>query len=151
MRTKRKQPLASGTAITAAICLTLASLLVTGCGDSSSDSTSSSAKEETEVGVVLRANPNPVPGGTERGKTTISWQTGSASEADIFFVDSGNETLFASGSKGSKEADFIRPGANEFRFYNKGEHKLVTQLMVTMPIASGSGNGTPAPAAPESK
>ena len=83
--------------------------------------------------MLLRANPNPVPGGTKVGKTTITWQTGSESSADVYFFDGTNETLFASGPRGSKEAPFIRPGSNEFRLYNQGQHKLVTQLIVTMP------------------
>ena len=73
-----------------------------------------------------------MPGGTEAGKTIITWETGSESSADIYFVDGTNETLFASGPRGSKEAP-IRPGSNEFRLYNQGQHKLITHLIVTMP------------------
>jgi len=105
---------------------------------------SAPANEGNEIGVVLRANPNPVPGGTEPGKTTITWQTGSESVADIYFVDGTDEKLFATGSRGSKEASMIRPGSNEFRLYNQGQHKLVTQLMVTMPESPTSASGTPA-------
>lgn len=83
--------------------------------------------------MVLKANPNPVPGGTETGKTTITWQTGSEAEADVYSVSGTEETLFATGARGSKEASFIRPGSTEFRLYNHGQHKLVTQLTVTMP------------------
>jgi hypothetical protein len=96
------------------------------------------------VGVVLRADPNPVPGGTEIGKTTITWQTGSESAADIFYVNGKDETLFATGPRGSKEATFIHPGSNEFRLYNQGGRKLVTQLLVTMPGPAGSVSSTPA-------
>ncbi len=83
--------------------------------------------------MFLKADPNPVPAGNAPGKTTITWQTGSEAEADIYYFDGNTENLFATGAKGSKVADFIQPGSNEFRFYNKGEHKLVTQLIVTMP------------------
>jgi len=148
MRPERKQPLATGISCVAAICLMLAGLFVIGCGRPSPDSTASSplspADDATTVtGVVLRADPNPVPGGTEMGKTTITWQTGSEALADIYYVSGTEETLFASGAKGSKEAP-IRPGSNEFRFYNQGQHKLVTQLIVTMPASGASASSAPA-------
>jgi hypothetical protein len=156
MLTERKQPLATAVSCVAALCFVLAGLLVIGCGRSSPDSTASSppAPENnvTVVGVVLRADPNPVPGGTEMGKTTITWQTGSEAVADIYYVNGADETLFASGPRGSKEAPFIRPGSNEFRLYNQGQRKLVTQLIVTMPASAGSVSSTPAtPAAPTSQ
>src|ERR1700674_5380874 len=100
MLTKGKPPLAKGISCAAATCLALAGLFVTGCGPSPSpppspsDSTSIPANGETRLGVFLRANPNPVPGGTEAGKTIITWETGSESSADIYFVDGTNETLF---------------------------------------------------------
>jgi hypothetical protein len=126
----------------AAICLVLAGLLIVGCGRPSPESTASSspapADNATVTGVVLRADPNPVPGGTEPGKTTITWQTGSEAVADIYYVSGTDETLFASGARGSKEASFIRPGSTEFRFYNQGQYKLVTQLIVTMPAPAAS-------------
>ena len=121
----------------AAICLVLACFFAGGCGRPSPDSTASSPPAPAEIptvtGVFLKADPNPVPGGTEKGKTTITWQTGSEAVADIYYVDGTDETLFASGARGSKEAPFIRPGSTEFRLYNQGQHKLVTKLVVTMP------------------
>ena len=143
---KRKQPLATAISCVAALCLMLAGLFVIGCGRPSPDSTSPPAPHGNAavVGVVLRADPNPVPGGTEMGKTTITWQTGSEAVADIYYVNGKEETLFASGPKGSKEAPFIRPGSNEFRLYNQGQKKLVAQLMVTMPGAAASASSTSA-------
>jgi hypothetical protein len=120
----------------AAICLLFAGLSLIGCRRDStsatSNETSNQPKDQAEIGVVLRANPNPVPAGSQTGKTTITWQTGSEAVADVYFFDGKDETLFASGARGSKEADFIKPGSNEFRLYNQGQHKLVTQLTVTM-------------------
>ena len=142
MRTERKQSLALGISFMAAICLIAAALFVNGCGRQSSDSTEAAPaapESDVVVGVVLRANPNPVPGGSETGKTTITWQTGSEAIADIFSVSGADEILFASGARGSKEAS-IRPGANEFRLYNQGQHKLVTSLVVTMPEPASSAN-----------
>jgi hypothetical protein len=151
MFTKRKQPLATRISYVAAIGLTLAGLFVIGCGRPSPDSTASSspvpATDATVIGVVLRADPNPVPGGNDVGKTTITWQTGSEAVADIYSVSGTDETLFATGPKGSKEAPFIRPGSNEFRLYNQGQHKLVAQLIVTMPASPASAasvSSTPA-------
>jgi hypothetical protein len=140
MVTERKHPLATATPCVAALCLMLAGLFVIGCGRPSPDSTAppAPANDATVVGVVLRADPNPVPGGTETGKTTITWQTGSETVAEIYYVSGKDETLFASGARGSKEAPFIRPGSNEFRLYNQGQHKLVTQLIVTMPVPAAS-------------
>lgn len=124
----------------------LASLLVAGCGrssDSSDSSTDMPASSPVVLGVVLRADPNPVPAGTEPGKTIISWQTGSEAEADIYSVNGTEETLFASGARGSTEAT-VRPGPNEFRLYNKGQHKLVTKLIVTMTESAAAASSAPA-------
>ena len=152
MITERKQPLATAISCVAALCLMLAVLFVLGCGRPSPDSTAPPAPANEVVGVVLRADPNPVPGGTETGKTTITWQTGSETVAEIYYVSGKDETLFASGARGSKEAPFIRPGPNEFRLYNEGQHKLVTQLIVTMPAPAASVSSTPAtPAAATSR
>ena len=149
MVTKRKLLLARTISRGTALCLILAGLFVIGCGrpsspDSAAPVPPASENNAREVGVVLRAAPNPVPGGTETGTTTITWQTGSESAADIYYFNGKDETLFASGPRGSKEATFIRPGSNEFRLYNQGERKLVTQLIVTMPTPAASVSGTPA-------
>src|SRR5437773_25298 len=114
MVTERKLLLARAISCGPALCLILAGLFVTGCGrPSSSDSAAplppAPENNAREVGVVLRADPNPVPGGTEMGKTTITWQTGSEAEADIYYVNGKEETLFATGARGSKEATFIHP------------------------------------------
>ena len=129
MVSEEKQLLATAISGVAALCLMLAGLFVIGCGRPSP---------------VLRADPNPVPGGTEMGKTTITWQTGSEAVADIYYVRGKEEKLFASGPKGSKEAMFIRPGSNEFRLYNQGQKKLVAQLIVTMPASAAAASSTPA-------
>jgi hypothetical protein len=142
MRTERRQPLAVRISWAAAICLTLG-LFVAGCdrppaSDSTASSPPASTNEVTNVGVVLRANPNPVPGGTVVGKTTITWQTGSDAVGDIYVGTAGDEKLFASGSKCSGDAPWIQPGSTEFRLYNHGDHKLLAQLTVTMPLADAS-------------
>lgn len=147
MLKQSKRPLVTGISYAVVISFMLAGLFVAGCGRPSSDSTESSSlaapANDAPVGVVLRADPNPVPGGTETGKTTIIWQTGSEAVADIYSVSGTEETLFASGVKGSKEAS-VRPGSNEFRLYNAGQHKLVAQLIVAMPESTSAASSAPA-------
>ena len=137
----------------AAICLALAGLFVTSCDHSTaSDATTASTSPipriaSTTIGVVLRADPNPVPAGNPDGKTTITWVTGSPTDGDVYVVTAaGKETLFASGPKGSQDAPWIKPGSTEFRLYNHADHKLLAQLTVTMPssdVKAGSPSTTP--------
>jgi len=145
MHTERRQPLATRISWAAAMCLALGGLFVIGCDRPASDSTASSpATPRTEAitaGVVLRADPNPVPGGSVAGKTTIRWKTGSDAVGDVYVGNAGNEKIFASGPKGSQDAPWIAPGSTEFRLYNHADHKLLAQLTVTMPAASASASG----------
>jgi hypothetical protein len=128
MLTERKQPLATAVSCVAALCFVLAGLLVIGCGRSSPDSTASSPpapeNNATVVGVVLRADPNPVPGGTEMGKTTITWQTGSEAVADIYYVNGADETLFASGPEVLRRLPLSDPGLTNFGFTTKASANL---------------------------
>jgi hypothetical protein len=138
MLIERRQLLATRISWTAAICLTLASFFITSC-NRSAESTSSpptSGNDTTVAGAVLRADPNPVPGGSELGKTTISWDTGSDAVGEVYVGPTGNETIFASGPKGSQDAPWIKPGSTEFRLYHHADHKLLAQLTVTMPSSN---------------
>ena len=145
MLTERRQPLATRISWAAAICLALGGLFVTGCdrptaSDSTAASSPTSANDVTGAGVVLRADPNPVPAGNPDGKTTVTWVTGSSAVGDVYVGTAGNEKLFASGPKGSQEAPWIAPGSTEFRLYNHADHKLLAQLTVTMPLADASAS-----------
>jgi hypothetical protein len=136
MLIERRQLLATRISWAAAICLTLAGLFITSCDRPAAESTSSppaSGNDTTVAGVVLRADPNPVPSGPGAGKTTISWDTGSNDAGDVYVGGAGSEKIFASGPKGSQDAPWIQPGSNEFRLYNHADHKLLAQLTVTMP------------------
>jgi hypothetical protein len=104
------------------LCLTLGGLLLTSCG-----SDSSSAK------VLFRADPNPVPNGK---KTTITWDTGSKEVGEVYVVESGKETLFATGVKGSQETAPTKSGPTLFRLYTQTGHKLLDELKVTMPASA---------------
>ena len=126
----------------AAICLALAGLFITSCDRPTAES--------NVAGVVLRADPNPVPPGTPNGKTTITWDSGSDAAADVYVGAAGNEKIFASDSKGSQDAPWIPPGSTEFRLYSHADHKLLAQLTVTMPSSDATASSpstTPIPAA----
>lgn len=118
---------------------------------SRSENAMSSATVQAEVnatGVLLRADPNPVPGGTAMGKTTIIWHAGRGAVGDVYAGTAGSERLFASGPRGSQDARWIKPGSNEFRLYRRGDHKLLAQLTVTMLSADASASSptaTPVP------
>src|SRR5438477_12064755 len=124
MLRKRKQRIAPRIPCMGAVCLMFAGLSLIGCRRNStsvpSNETSNQGKDQSEIGVILRAKPNPVPAGSRTGKTTITWQTGSEAVADVYFFDGKDETLFASGARSSKEADFLRPGSNEFSALQPG-------------------------------
>lgn len=150
---ERRQSLASMVVWTAAFCLAFGGFFVSGCDsptapDSSSSSSTASAQEVAAAGVVLRADPNPVPAGNPNGTTTISWATGSDGVGDVYVVAGGNEKLFGSGSEGSQDAPWIRPGSTEFRLYSQADHKLLARLTVTM--ASSDSSGTKPLATPAS-
>lgn len=89
-------------------------------------------------GVVLRADPNPVPPGDPKGKTMITWDTGSDAIGEVYVVNAGIEKLFSSGRQGTQDAPWIVPGPNEFRLYDQADHKLLAQLTVTMPSPNTS-------------
>jgi|CZKQ01.1.fsa_nt_gi hypothetical protein len=129
MLIERRQLLATRISWAAAICLTLAGLFIASCDRPTAES--------NVAGVVLRADPDPVPVGNPNGKTTITWDTGSDAVGDVYVGGAGNEKLFAGGPKGSQDATWIQPGSNEFRLYSHADHKLLAQLTVTMPSSDG--------------
>lgn len=154
MNTGRTAPLAAKISCAAALCLVLGGLWVIGCGHPASDLTASSSPtsslEATIAGVVLHANPNPIPGGTDMGETTITWRADSGSMAEVYVVRAdGKEQLFAAGSNGSEKAPWIQPGSTEFRLYREGDHKLLARLTVIMaddaPLSSPSATPVSSP------
>ena len=127
----------SGTTIAAALTigLAVATLALTGCDrpptpESTTPSSSPSANDLT--GVILRADPNPVPPGSPKGLTMITWDTGTEDVGDVFVIIAGDEKLFGSGRQGSQDAPWIPPGSTEFRLYTQDGHKLLARLTVTM-------------------
>lgn len=117
-------------------------------GRDKATSTAAAQIEAAAAGVILRADPNPVPGGTVTGKTTITWDAGQDAVGDVYAGTAGSERLFASGPKGSQDARWIKPGSTEFRLYSHFDHTLLAQLTVTMLSADASASNpraTPVP------
>jgi hypothetical protein len=116
---------------------------ITGCERplSSDSSTPPAMPPASDIpGVVLRADPNPVPPGNPKARTTVIWDTGSDEVGDVYVVTAGNEKLFGSGRQGSQDAPWISAGSTEFRLYTQDGHKLLGRLMVTMPASEDSTN-----------
>src|SRR5262249_27348816 len=103
-------------------------------GCSNNASTTPSAHAPAAKGPPsLTAAPNPVPPGTDKGKTTITWTTGDGSPGQVYVSEGGKpEILFATGSKGSKEAPWIQGGRTyDFRLYAGTEH---TQVLASVTV-----------------
>ena len=136
MLTERTQPLAAKILWAVALFLILGGSFLNSCdrpaAPDSASSSSTSANDAAVAGVVLRADPNPVPHADPKGRTMITWDTGSDAVGDVYVLDAGNEKLFASAPKGSQNAPWIQPGSNEFKLYSQADHKLLAQLTVTM-------------------
>jgi tRNA (mo5U34)-methyltransferase len=81
---------------------------------------------------LLRADPNPVPGGEASGKTTVSWDTCDGSIGKVFVsINGGDEILFADGRRGSTSAHWIKTDSNyEFRLYNSDQTELLAKIAV---------------------
>jgi len=82
---------------------------------------------------MIWANPNPVPAGSKT--TTISWDTGDGSIAQVYIsVDGGPEKRFSGSlSKGSLDATWIeKKNEYDFRLYAGMEHTtLLASVKVT--------------------
>lgn len=84
---------------------------------------------------TVTASPNPVLlVGQGPGTTTVSWNTGDGSGAQVYVsVDGGPEALFAAGPPGSAAVPWIEAGKTfEFRLYAGTEHaKMLSKTQVT--------------------
>lgn len=80
----------------------------------------------------ISADPNPVPGGPGRGRTTVSWDTGNGQPGIITVVqDSGPATLFATGARGQGEADWIQDGSRyRFLLHSGVDGQLLAEVTV---------------------
>jgi hypothetical protein len=89
------------------------------------------AGERTDT---IVAQPNPVPGGSDLGRTKISWATLAEGDAEVFVSrDGGPEQLFARGATGSTEVNWIAAGSTyEFRLYSAdASRRLLAKTIVT--------------------
>jgi hypothetical protein len=100
--------------------LVAAVLLPVGCGTSPPNTAS---QREARI----TADPNPVPAGSGKGTTTISWDTGDGTPGQVYVERKGQaEKLFAQGKKGTEKASWIYAGYSyDFRLYAGNEHKQV--------------------------
>ena len=80
----------------------------------------------------LRADPNPVLFGSEKGTTTITWDAAGASDAKIYLRGPDKEELFSGGSTGKETIDWIAPGGvYQFVLYADADR---TQELATLKI-----------------
>jgi hypothetical protein len=82
---------------------------------------------------TIAAEPNPVPSGPGLGRTKISWAKLAEGDAEVYVSrDGGPEQLFASGSSGSQEVEWIAAGSSyEFRLYSTdGPRRLLAKTVV---------------------
>jgi hypothetical protein len=122
-------------ALTIFAAIPLMLMLVLAGGGCSNDTTTSANNSSAgpKGPPSLTATPNPVPAGTDKGKTTIAWSTGNGSLGQVYVSDNSKpESLFATGSKGSKEAPWIQGGHTyDFRLYAGSEH---TQVLLNVTV-----------------
>jgi hypothetical protein len=73
------------------------------------------------TGAWITAAPNPIPGGTGQGKTTIKWHSGTSTGA--VYVD---DALFGEGPDGSQDAPWIDLSSKTvFVLYSDQDRKTV--------------------------
>jgi hypothetical protein len=106
-----------------------------GCGTNKSENPEPKPASPKTPAAWIKAEPNPVPvPGTEPGITTISWDTGDTSNAQVYLLTGDQkETLFAGGPKGSQKVDWIGPGTKcDFLLYAGTERqKELARVTVT--------------------
>src|SRR6266481_941045 len=75
---------------------------------------------------VITANPGHVTVAGGAGSTEISWNTGNESVGFVFVTTSqGKPVLFATGTKGSRVAPWIRPGTYAFELYGDDQRRTL--------------------------
>lgn len=116
----------------------LLSLALVSCGHStSSDRSPAASPNETTLAAgaaTISASPNPVPTSAGKGVTTISWNTGTAEDGQVYVSDDGApEQLFGSGKDGSTKVDWIQSKHHyDFRLYEGHAHaKALASVKVT--------------------
>ncbi len=120
----------------------LSAFSLVGCGKSeptAPEPTATSSQPATpqpaSSGLQITAEPNPVPAGPDKGKTTITWNAGPGNTCEVYLVTKdGGEKLFGGiAPRGRQEVAWIAAGGvYEFRMYEGKEHKkLLGSVTVT--------------------
>ena len=114
----------------------LAVILTLGAAAAAAPAGEQSASPQTRA--TLTAAPNPVPATPGMGTTTIAWDTGDGSWAQVFLsVAGGPEQLFVEGPRGAKNAPWISPRITyEFRLYAGRERRV---LLAAVPVSQTMG------------
>ncbi len=104
----------------------LFAVLAVGCGSKNPAQTDSAPPNHTGD-PWIKADPNPVSVAAGKGTTTISWDSGDGTMAQVYLVNAKQEeTLFSGGATGSQAAPWIAKGGKyEFRLYAGKEHKTI--------------------------
>lgn len=84
----------------------------------------------------IKADPNPVPvsEGTDKGTTTISWDTGDGSDAQVILRIAGQkDKVFSGGSRFKAEANWIKKGVQYdfILFAGKEREKELAKVTIT--------------------
>ena len=113
----------------------LVSLALVSCGHSTSSDRSSNETSPAASGGTIAANPNPVPMSDGKGVTTISWDTKTSEEGQVYVSDDGApEKLFGSGEDGSTKVDWIQSKHHYvFRLYQGTKHAKALAEVQVMP------------------
>lgn len=108
------------------LCLTVC-LGVTGCrkqADTIAPETKPSAPKTSTAWIKATPNPVPIPGGSDKGTTTLSWDTGDGSNAQVYLRVAGKpDQLFSGGPRNKAEAKWIKKNRQyEFILFAGNEH-----------------------------
>jgi len=95
----------------------------------------------------IMASPNPVPAGAGPGQTTIAWNTGDGSAAQVYLSqDGGPDTLFAAGSDGSASAPWIQAGsAYVFKLFAGTDHTTLLRSVTVREELNLTASPNPVP------
>lgn len=101
-------------------------LATSGCSNQAENSHANSVVPQVAA-PWIKAEPNPVPSqaGSDKGTTTISWDAGDGSNAEVYLQVAGKpDQLFSGGSRYKKDATWIKKGTKyEFVLFAGSEHK----------------------------
>ncbi len=98
----------------------------------------------------ISASPNPIALSSGIGSTTVSWNTNTGADGQVYVsVSGGSEVLFAQSPSGSSQAPWIAAGSTyTFRLYQGTSHAVVlAQTTVSTSASASTATPTPSPSA----